>query len=199
MDMRLPEAEHTEQPWRVHEFTRDFALEDVWALPTPGGPEDLDRLVRQISGPTAKGQDATPSWIYRALFALRLRLGALLGLDKGASGVGERVGSLRGRLPADLLAGSRGPDVQGSPLTSVYQTDREWVAELANSTVHAVLHIGWVEDGHAGYHAQMAVLVKPNGLLGTLYLRLIDPFRRWFILPSLVRTIGAQWRSPHGA
>ena len=35
--MRLPNTAHTSQPWRIHEITGDFRLEDVWALPTPGG------------------------------------------------------------------------------------------------------------------------------------------------------------------
>ena len=34
----LPDTAHTSRPWRIHELTRDFRLEDVWALPTPGGP-----------------------------------------------------------------------------------------------------------------------------------------------------------------
>jgi hypothetical protein len=46
--MRLPNAAHTSRPWRIHELTRDFRLEDVWALPTPGGPDDFPRLVQLI-------------------------------------------------------------------------------------------------------------------------------------------------------
>jgi hypothetical protein len=34
--MRLPKTAHTSRPWRVHEFTGDFELEDVWELPTHG-------------------------------------------------------------------------------------------------------------------------------------------------------------------
>src|SRR5689334_6568599 len=34
---RLPDAAHESRPWRIHEITRDFDLEDVWALSTPGG------------------------------------------------------------------------------------------------------------------------------------------------------------------
>ena len=44
--MRLPNSAHTSRPWRIHELARDFRLEDVWALPTPGGPADFPRLVR---------------------------------------------------------------------------------------------------------------------------------------------------------
>ena len=45
-EMRLPNTTHTARPWRVHEFTKDFEVEDVWELPTPGGPDDLARLVQ---------------------------------------------------------------------------------------------------------------------------------------------------------
>jgi hypothetical protein len=46
--MRLPNTAHTSRPWRIHELAPDFRLEDVWALPTPGGPDDLPRLVSAI-------------------------------------------------------------------------------------------------------------------------------------------------------
>jgi hypothetical protein len=76
--MRLPNTEHTSRPWRIHELARDFRLEDVWALPTPGGPDDLPRLVQQFTS----GETSTnPSRAARALFALRWKIGALLGWD----------------------------------------------------------------------------------------------------------------------
>jgi hypothetical protein len=54
--MRLPNPAHTPRPWRIHELTSGFQLEDVWALPTPGGPDDFPRLVRLIaSGSPARG------------------------------------------------------------------------------------------------------------------------------------------------
>ena len=31
--MKLPDTEHTSRPWRIHELTPDFRLEDVWGLP----------------------------------------------------------------------------------------------------------------------------------------------------------------------
>jgi len=42
--MKLPETAHTSRSWRIQEFTRDFRLYHVWALPTPGGPDNLPRL-----------------------------------------------------------------------------------------------------------------------------------------------------------
>ena len=205
--MRLPKSAYTSRPWRVHELAGDFQLEDVWALPTPGGPDDLARLVQQF---TSRNEvDNEFPVVFRALFALRWKLGKLFGWDKPGSGVGERVRSLRERLPADLLEVPRGPDlhavpgrteVEGPPVfSSVYQTHDEWVAELSNKTVHSLMHIGWVpDDSGGGYHAQMAVLVKPNGLLGKVYMAAIKPFRRVLVYPMLLRSIGRSWHRTRG-
>jgi hypothetical protein len=200
--MRLPRTEHTSRPWRVHEFTLDFALEDVWELPTPGGPDDLVRLVRWFTTP---GETGLPV-VVRALFVLRWKLGKLFGWDKHGSGVGERVRSLRERLPADLLESARGPDIRAVPgreaadgppiFSSLYQTHDEWAAEFSNKTVHSVMHISWVPDNSGSrYRAHMAVLVKPNGRLGQAYMAAIKPFRRALVYPLLLRTIGHDWQT----
>ncbi|HBX81371.1 MAG TPA: DUF2867 domain-containing protein, partial [Propionibacteriaceae bacterium] len=43
--MRLPKTAHTERPWRIHELTPDFRVEDVWAFRTPGaGPDDFPTM-----------------------------------------------------------------------------------------------------------------------------------------------------------
>jgi Protein of unknown function (DUF2867) len=205
--MKLPKTAHTSRPWRVHEFTKDFELEDVWELPTPGGPDDLARLVQQFA---SEGEDELPV-VLRALFTIRWKLGDVFGWDRPGSGVGGRVRSLRERLPADLLEAPRGPDLRAVPgrradpegppiFSSVYQTRDEWVAEISNKTVHSLMHIGWVpDDSDGGYHAQMAVLVKPNGPLGKAYMAAIKPFRYAFVYPLLLRWIGREWRARAGA
>ena len=38
-------------------------------------------------------------------------------------------------------------ETEGEPVfASVYLTRDEWVAEIANQTVHGLLHLGWVPD-----------------------------------------------------
>jgi hypothetical protein len=194
--MRLPNNAHTSRPWRIHEITPDFRLYDVWALPTPGGRHDFPRLVRQFAAGDAA---ANPSRVARTLFAIRWKLGSLLGLDDPDSGVGSRVPTLRDRLPADLREGPPGPEFETLPFRSVYLTDNEWAAEMANRTVHGVMHIGWVSDDAGGYRGQMAVLVKPNGLFGRGYMALIAPFRHLIVYPPLMREIGQEWQAhaPH--
>ncbi|MQS11348.1 DUF2867 domain-containing protein [Streptomyces kaniharaensis] len=192
--MRLPSTAHTSRPWRIHEITRDFHVEDVWALPTPGGPDDLQYLVRQFA--EAPSDEATISApMYRVLFVIRWKLGALLGWDKPDTGLNARVRTLRDRLPADLREAPRGPDTRSKPFRSVYLLHDEWAAEMANRTVHGVMHIGWVPDGSGGYRGQMAVLVKPNGLFGAAYMLAIKPFRYVGVYPALLRAIGRRWEA----
>jgi Protein of unknown function (DUF2867) len=62
--------------------------------------------------------------------------------------------------------------------------------------MHSVMHIGWVSDDSGdGYHAQMAVLVKPNRLLGRAYMAAIKPFRYLLVYPALMRSIERDWRA----
>ena len=189
--MRLPDSEHTSRPWCIHELTRDFELEDVWALPTPGGPDDFARLVDLF----AKGDPAdSSSRAARVLFALRWKLGELLGWDEPDEGLGARVPTLRDRVPADLRDSRSLPEF-ALPFTPLYSSDSEFAAEIANRTVHGVLHLGWVPDGDGAYRGQMAVLVKPNGLLGAAYMAAIKPFRYLIVYPPMIREIGRRWRA----
>jgi Protein of unknown function (DUF2867) len=188
--MRLPNTAHTSRPWRIHELVPDFRLEDVWALPTPGGPDDFPRLVRKaISGNPEDGASA----VGRVIWAIRWKLGALLGWDD-EDRAAERP-SLRDRLPADLRNGPSGPCFDAKPFTPVYLLDDEFAAEIVNRTVHGIMHLGWVEDEDGVWRGQMGVYVKPNGLLGHAYMAAIRPFRYLLIYPPLMREIERDWRA----
>jgi hypothetical protein len=104
------------------------------------------------------------------------------------------VPTLRDRLPADLRHAPSGPDFDALPFTSLYLLEDEFAAEIVNRTVHGVMHLGWVPDATGGYHGQMAVYVKPNGLLGTAYMAAIKPFRYVIVYPALMRQIEREWR-----
>ena len=188
--MRLPNTAHTSRPWRIHELTRDFQLEDVWALPTPGGPDDFPRLVQLMA---AFDPSRSSSGAVRTLFAIRWKVGELLGWDGPDAGIGTRVATLRDRLPLDLREAPSGPDLYR--FSSLYLLDDEWAAEIANRTVHGVMHLGWVPDGTGGYRGEMAVLVKPNGLLGAGYMAAIAPLRHLIVYPSMMRQMGRAWRA----
>jgi hypothetical protein len=187
----LPAYAHTSRPWRIHQIASDFRLEDVWELATPGGPDDFPQLVSVM---TSFDPGKSSSGPVRALFALRWKVGELLGWDDPDTGLGSRVPTLRDRLPDDLR---ETPSVSGAddlPFTPLYLTDDEWALEIANQTVHGVMHLGWVPDGAGGYRGQMAVLVKPNGLFGVAYMAAIAPFRHLIVYPAMMREIERMWR-----
>ena len=188
--MRLPDSAHTERSWRIHELAFDFDLVDVWALPTPGGPDDFPRLV-ELATSLDLEQSASP--LVRVLFGVRKKLGEALGWDDEKFGIGARVASLRDRLPADLRELPL-PEFSLLPAEPVYRTENEFAAEVANKTVHGVLHFGWVEDDEVGYRGQMAILVRTNGVFGRAYLTMITPFRYLFVYPAAMRDIAQRWR-----
>ena len=132
------------------------------------------------------------------LWAIRWKAGELLGWDDPDTGIGSRVPTLRDRLPADLREAPCGPAFDALPFTSLYLLDDEWAAEIANRTMHGVLHVGWVPDGTGGYRGEMAVLVKPNGLLGAGYMAAIAPFRHLIVYPAMLRQIERAWRAQAG-
>ena len=154
-----PDSAHTSRPWRIHEIAPDFRLEDVWALPTPGGPDDFPRLVQaaRLGRPVAAAR-RRPS---RALFAIRWKLGALLGWDR------------RGRRPRRA-----GPDAAATGCPPTCATPPP--ARTSRAPVHPAVpdrrRVGRGDrqpdrarrrctsagsaDGDGGHRGQMAVLVQ---------------------------------------
>ena len=68
--MRLSPEAHRSRPWRIHEIAPDFEVEDVWALPTPGGAGDFPRLVAMA---TALDASHSSSSVVRVLLPADLR------------------------------------------------------------------------------------------------------------------------------
>src|SRR3712207_7212969 len=110
--MPLPKSEHTARPWRIHAIAHDFRVEDVWALPTPGGPGDFPRLVGLA---TSLDPGRSRSSAVRALFALRWRIGGLLGWDDPA----DAAATLRDRVPADLRGTVSDPAFAALPFSQI--------------------------------------------------------------------------------
>ncbi|MFJ9368822.1 DUF2867 domain-containing protein [Nocardia sp. NPDC101769] len=192
MSRQLPEIEHTARPWRIHEITPDFRIEDVWAFRTPGaGPDDFPVMRDALR--VAGGLSRNPPLV-ALLFAVRWKLGALFGWDRPEEGMAGRVGSLCDRLPDDLWQPRAGEPVGDTPFTAVYELHDESADELANKTVHTVMHLGWVQAETGEYELRMAALVKPNGLFGRLYMAGIAPFRHLIVYPALTRRWERAWR-----
>jgi hypothetical protein len=190
--MRLPNAAYTSRPWRIHEIAPDFQVQDVWALPTPGaGPGDFPAMLSALR--VAGGLNRNPPLV-RLLLAVRWKLGALFGRDKPEEGFARRGESLCDRLSRDLRQEAAGTAVPNTPSTTVYDPHDESAIELANKTVHTVVHLGWVPADDGACELRMAALVKPNGLFGRLYMAEIGPFRHLIVYPALTWQWERAWR-----
>ena len=160
--MRLPNSAHESRRWRVAEITPDFRLEDVWELPARGSAEDFEALLAVMASlDPAHGASAAT----RLLFSIRYRLGGWFGWDDASRepaipGMAETT--LSARLPRDLRNTATNLDRSSSGFRPLYRTDLEWAGELSNRTVHAVLHVAWVDQGEGCYQGQMGVYVKPQ-------------------------------------
>jgi hypothetical protein len=199
--MRLSNSEHEAHAWRIDEIAPDFRLEDVWALPARGGREDFATLREVIASldPAHAESRAT-----RALFGMRHRLGRWLRLDGAPRPpvvLDDTESTLSARLPEDLRNTATGPRIRSTDLEGLvdfkplYRTDVEWATELSNRTVHAVMHLAWVDQGEGLYRGQMGVYVKPRGRLGAAYMAAIAPFRHRIVYPALMREIERAWNA----
>jgi Protein of unknown function (DUF2867) len=196
--MRLSNSEHESHAWRICEVAPDFRLEDVWALPAQGGAEDFATLLDVMA---SLDPAKTESRATRALFTIRWRVGGWLGWDDAPRPLAipdDSDSTLSSRLPEDLRNTATGLDRRSTMarrFTPLYGTDVEWAAELSNRTVHAVMHLAWVEKGEGIYQGQMGVYVKPRGKLGDAYMAAIAPFRHRVVYPAVMRQIERAWNA----
>ena len=191
---RLPNAEHQSHAWRICEIVPDFRLEDAWALPVQGGADDFATLLEVMA---SLDPENGPSAATRVLFRIRRRLGEWFHWDDASSRrlpiPGNHETTLSARLPEDLRNTATDLDLSSTRFTPLYRTNDEWAAEISNGTVHAVLHLAWVEQGEGRYRGQMGVYVKPRGRFGSAYMALIAPFRHLVVYPALMRQIEHAW------
>lgn len=201
--MKVPNAAHESRPWRIREIVPDFTLEDVWALPVHGDAEDFPAVLELLTSADPADADSFPT---RFLWRLRDRIGRWFDLGEISAPVegggneagrfpipGTSEGSLRGRLPEDLRDTVADVDLGSLPFVPLYRSDDEFAAEISNRTMHGVMHLAWAEQDQGRYQAQMAVYVKPNGLLGKGYMALIKPFRYLIVYPALMRQTDRMW------
>jgi hypothetical protein len=192
--VRLPNAAHEAHPWVIAQVAADFELLDVWRLPAQGRLDEFATLLETM----ASLDRADRGRATRALFSLRHRLGGWFGWDDASRRrpiPGRTETTLSARLPDDLRGTATLPDISSTSFTPLYRTDNEWAAELSNDTVHAVMHLAWIDQGEGLYRGQMGIYVKPRGTFGAAYMALIGPFRHLIVYPALMRQIERAWEA----
>jgi hypothetical protein len=186
--MRVKPADFRRLSLRCHELLSDVPLHDVWAIRLDGGgPGRSIQDARAI----LFGDRRPPNFAVRGLFALRWALGRAFGWDderhspSGASYVNRLA-------EADRSQSRVAPGTREGRFRVLYVLGEEALSELRNATVHAFLALALTPNA-GGYTLYLAIYVKPVSRLTTLYMALIDPFRRLIVYPALGRQVQQRW------
>ncbi len=203
--MKIKNEIHNEHPWVARRIAKDFELWDVWEFPITADNSEAENFnafcevykksFSEMSGPAA--------WLFR----LRFWLGKTLGLDKNVNTLpiaGCDETSIRSRLSEEDEKRNRieVKDLHSDdlgPFRAAYLYENEKLDEISNDTVHALMHIGWVQKQEGYYTAQLAVYVKPRGGAGRMYLKLIGPFRHYVVYPAIMKNVKLKWEEHCGA
>jgi hypothetical protein len=174
---RADAAEYERLDLRAHALLADVPLHDVWQVELPGGPPDasIDAVRRYLRFDAI----ARLNPVVRALFALRGALGRLFRWDS----------------PEPRPSGAD-PAERDGPFRIVHRSRFEVVGEIRNRTVHAFSVMALARHG-AGHRFYWAIHVRPVGRITGAYMAAIDPFRRLFVYPAVLRHVHRSWKAEH--
>jgi hypothetical protein len=173
----------------VHTFLADVPLHDVWAVDLPTHRDGVT-LSEFLSRTSHCGTNKLPA-AARALIGFRLFLGRIFRLE--AEPKHALAASFGSRLTPEDRA--RSLVESGTPeglFRAVYRFENERLLEIQNRTVHAAA-LSALAERPGGYRFYFAVYVRQTMWITPLYLRLIDPFRKWIVYPALLKTIRVTW------
>lgn len=207
---------HRARPWRVHTLAPDFELLDLWELPVEADPARGETFGSFLEVFLSTGATSWPVYSLRprslgdlahlarlgvsgALFGLRDVLGRVFALDDD-DGTRPIPGTWETRVRARLSADDRARDTGALPpcwagaFEAVYGFADEALLEIANRTIHALLHLSWVETTDGRRRAVIGVYVKSRGAGSRFYLALIRPFRHGVVYPAWIGHVLRTWQ-----
>lgn len=186
--MRATREEYEAIELRAHSLLAEVPLHDVWTVELPGGSGRTIVDLRRLLSPEHL---TTKSTIVRFLFGLRARLGQIFGWDREpVQASGESF--LHRLSDTDRKLSLVEPGTPEGPFQILFVSPREAISEIRNSTVHAFSVYALVERP-SGYRFYWSIYVRPVGRITSFYMALIDPFRRIFIYPAILRQIQIAW------
>lgn len=205
---------HCERPWRVHTLAPDFELLDLWTIALDADPTRGETFGDFLRVFTTAGANHWPVYSLRptsladvlhaarivgavALLELRRWLGRVLALDadRNLKIPGRNEIRVRARLTDDDRGRDLGtfPAMVGGAFEPVYAFADEALLEIANRTIHALLHLSWVETAAGRRGVVLAVYVKSRGWQSRAYMALIRPFRHAIVYPAWLAHLTRTW------
>jgi hypothetical protein len=191
--LRLSPQAFVQEDFRVNRLLDDIPIHDAWAIDLPGpASPTLENLAHAYRKNPKLG--LTPAII--GLGIVRGIVGGILGWDRPCWQDPTR--SFVTRLTeSDRDGSSTRPGTDLGIWKILYARPREGLVELQNATVHVAV-AGAIRDGPEGARLFLAFLVREVNWTTPPYLRLIDPARRFFIYPFLLKQFAHTWERQAG-
>ncbi len=185
---KISTQEFEQLPLRVHEFLAGVPLQDAWAV-------DLSHTRSGITLheflPTARERLRTVSPLVRALFGIRVFIGRVFGWDREPAAFASDSFATR-LTTADLSQSLVPARSHEGAFRVVYRFENEQLLELMNHTAHGAV-LSALCEGPNIYRFYLGVYVRRVSRFTSIYIALIDPFRRLIVYPSLLRSVCAAW------
>ncbi len=186
--LRVSAEEFESRDFRVNSLLAHVPIHDVWAIELRGRPRPtLDQLATAFK--SGSPVQTTPAMA--GLSAVRTAVGMVLGWedprwdDAGASFLHLLEEGDRRRSTAE-------PGTTLGIWRVLYAFPREAVVETLNGTVHLAV-AATIGEGPAGTRLFLSFHVQEVNWTTRWYMRLIDPARRFFVYPSLLRQFAHTW------
>jgi Protein of unknown function (DUF2867) len=192
-------------PLRVHTFLAGMPLHDLWAVDLPRwrAGVTLEEFLRTAGSCNLDTCDCskssslfTPSPLVRMLLDIRFFVGRFFGWDHEPAATAWTTFATR-LTDTDH---SRSLVAAGTPdglFRVVYRFENEQLLELINRTAHAAALSALVETATT-YRLYLGIYVCSVSRFTPFYMKLIDPFRKLIVYPSLLRSVRARWNQAFG-
>jgi hypothetical protein len=186
--LRIPLESLEAMDFRANHLLSDVPVHDAWAIELVGrSSPTLDDLIRVFRNQTLL--QATPAIM--GLGMLRVAAGKAFGWEDPqwsdvASSFLPRV-TVQDRRRSSAAPG----DVLGI-WRVLYALPREGAVETLNGTAHVAVIAGLCEES-GRVRLFLSFRVREVNWTTPLYMRLIDPARRYFVYPSLLRQFAHTW------
>ena len=187
--MKISNATFHQYGLHVHDVLKGVHLKDVWAIALDGGGDNrtLDDVLVMVEATDPKQINPAVRWLFR----LRHWMGKLMRWDTPVSTIPTE--SFVHRLPQDIADASIDkPGEDRGPVRVLYRLPDQMLGEVINGTVHAFISFSLHPTAN-GYQALLAVYTIRTKWWTPLYMTMIEPFRRWFVYPGLIKTLQRRW------
>jgi hypothetical protein len=180
-------------PLRVHTFLAGVPLHDAWFVDLPRwrAGVTLDEFLR-----TASNCLFTPSSVVRTLLDIRFFVGRFFDWNRAPAAASAKTFATRltdrDQSRSLVAAGTR-----DGLFRVVYRFENEQLVEVINRTVHAAALTTLVETATL-YRFYLGVYMRSVSRFTPFYMALIDPFRKWIVYPSLLRSVRVRWDQVFG-